>query len=307
MSEIPFVKALGDEIERAAKRRRGRIRRRIAFGAVAFAIAATGTAAATGVFSSAPPEQLATTGISCYTKADLEHADVSVLSTSTAPPIAACRRELKTDGPLVACAGPAVIVLPGPAGTCEKLGLKPLPAAYAAERLKVARLGRRIEAIEATDDCWDPQRLAARVQRLLDRTAGWRAWRTRVASPFADGPCGSVTHDDGNGGRSVDGVIDTEKRVVLVTTGAARSTYELLDRLGDLTAASIARCYDRAGVEALARDRLAASGRTVSFSYDHLESGSVDALEDRIDDGCSVIPGFSAADDGYGIVVVVRD
>ena len=111
MSEIPFVKALGDEIERAAKRRRGRVRRRIAFGAVAFAIAATGVAAASGVFTSAPPDQLATTGISCYTKADLEHSDVSVLSTSTAPPIAACRRELHTDGPLVACAGPAVMVL----------------------------------------------------------------------------------------------------------------------------------------------------------------------------------------------------
>jgi hypothetical protein len=307
MSEIPFVKALGDEIERAAKRRRGRVRRRIAFGAVAFAIAATGVAAASGVFTSAPPDQLATTGISCYTKADLEHSDVSVLSTSTAPPIAACRRELHTDGPLVACAGPAVMVLPGPAGTCQKLGLEPLPAAYAAERRKVGRLARRLEAIEATDDCWDPQRLAAHVQRLLDRTPGWRTWRTRAAAPFEDGPCGSVTHDDGAGGRSVDGVIDTQTRTVLVTTGAARSTYELLDGLGDLTTASIARCYDRTGVEALARDRLAASGRTVTFSYDHLESGSVDELQDRIDDGCSVIPGFAAADDGYGIVVVIRD
>jgi hypothetical protein len=92
VSEIPFVNALGDEIERAARRHRGRVRRRIAFGAVAFAIAASGVAAASGVFSSATPEQLATSGISCYSAADLKHSDVTVLSTGTAAPIDACRR-----------------------------------------------------------------------------------------------------------------------------------------------------------------------------------------------------------------------
>lgn len=311
MSEIPFVNALGDEIERAAAAhsagRRRRIRRRLTGGVLAFAVLATGAAAASGVFESATPAQLATSGISCYSAADLRHSDVSVLSTGTATPVAACRRALGTHGPLVACAGPEVMVFPGGPGTCEKLGLKPLTAAYEAARRKVGRLGRKIEAIEATKDCWNPQQLAARVQELLDRTPGWRSWRTRVHSPFAEGPCGTVSHDDGAGTRSVDGVIDTQTHTVIVTTGAARSTLELLDHLGDLPVASTARCYDRAGAEALARERLAASGRTVTFRVEHLDGGSVKALQDRIDDGCSVIPGFGAADDGYGIVVTIRE
>lgn len=310
MNEIPFVTALGDAIERSAAAhiagRGRRIRRRLTAGVLAFAVLASGTAAATGVFTNSP-EQLATTGISCYETASLEHSDVSVLSTGTAAPINACRRALGTDGPLVACAGPAVMVFPGPPGTCEKLGLKPLSAAYDAARRKVNRLGGKIEAIEATKDCWDPHQLAARVQGLLHRTPGWRAWRTRVSAPLEEGPCGMVSHPDGTGGRSVDGVIDAQTHTVIVMKGAARSTFDLLDGLGDLPLASTARCYDRAGAEALARARLAASGRTVTFRIEHLDGGSVEAFQDRIDQGCSVIPGFGPADDGYGIVVTIRE
>jgi hypothetical protein len=94
---------------------------------------------------------------------------------------------------------------------------------------------------------------------------------------------------------------------VIVMKGAARLTFDLLDELGDLAVASTARCYDRAGAEALARERLAASGRTVTFRIEHLDGGSVEAFQDRIDQGCSVIPGFGPADDGYGIVVTIRE
>ena len=116
-----------------------------------------------------------------------------------------------------------------------------------------------------------------------------------------------VTHADGAGARAVDGTVDPATRRVLVMQGAAQSTYELLDSLGDLATASTARCYDRAGAEALARDRLAASRRTVTFRLEHLDGGSVKAFQDRIDEGCSVIPGFAAASDGYGIVVTIRE
>jgi hypothetical protein len=310
MSEIPFVNALGDAIERSAAAhiagRPRRFRRRFIGGALAFALLATGVAAASGVFRSAPPAQLATAGVSCYSTADLRHPDVSVLAT-TAAPVAACRRALRIDGPLVACAGPDVMVFPGPQGTCRRLGLEPLPAAYYAARRKVDRLGRKIGAIEATRDCWDPRQLAARVQALLDRTPGWRGWRTRVRAPLAEGPCGAVSHDDGAGARSVDGVVDPRTHTVTVSSGAARSTLALLDRLGDLAVASTARCYDRAGAEALARARLASSGRTVTFRVEHLDGGSVKPFQDRIDQGCSVIPGFGAAEDGYGIVVTIRE
>jgi hypothetical protein len=307
VSEIPFVNALGDAIERAAAQHRGRFRRRLVIGGLGVAIAVSGVAAAASGVLSGSPEQLATSSISCYSSVDLKHANVAVLSAGIRTPIEACRRALRTDRPLVACAGPEVIVLPGPPGTCEKLRLKPLPADYAAARRKVNRLTRKIAAIEATKDCWEPQQLAARVQALLDSAPGWRAWRSRSRRPVEEGRCGTVTHSDGAGARSVDDTVDVEGHTVDVMRGPARSTVALLDRLGDLATASLARCYDREGAEALARERLAASGRTVTFDIEHLDGGSVKEFQDRIDEGCSVIPGFRAADDGYGIVVTIRE
>ena len=311
MSEIPFVNQLGDEIEQAAAARiaarRGRIRRRVVVGTIGFAVAATGVAAASGVFTAGTPEQLATSGIGCYDRADLQHANVSVLSTGTASPTETCRRVMHTQGPLVACGGPAVMVFPGGPGTCEKLGLQPLPAEYDAARKRVNRLARRIEAIETSVDCWDPRDLARRVQTLLDGLPGWRGWRTRIPRSMAEGPCGTVSYAGGDGSRSIDGVVDVRTRTVTITLTAARSTLDLLDRLTDLPDASIERCYDRAGAETLARERLAASGRTVKFNVEHLDGGSVQRFQDRIDEGCSVIVGFGSAADGYGIEVAIRE
>ena len=97
--------------------------------------------------------------------------------------------------------------------------------------------------------------------------------------------------------------------MIVITQTAARSTLELLTpdrRRPTLTDASVDRCYDRAGVEALARDRLAASGRTVTFTVAHLDGGTVaSAARTRIDEGCAVIVGFGPADDGYGIEVAI--
>lgn len=310
MSEIPFVKALGDEIERMAATRiaarRRRFRRRVVVGAVGFAVAATGVAAASGVFTTGTPEQLATSGIGCYDRADLEHANVSVLSTGVDTPVETCRKVLKTDQPLVACAGPAVMVLPGPPDTCERLGLTPLPPEYTAARKRVNRLARKITAIDASVDCWDPAKLSARVQTLLDGLPAWRGWHARLDRSMAEGPCGTVSYAGGDGSRSIDGVVDVRHRTVIITLSAARSTLDLLDRVADLADASTERCYDRAGAEALARERLAASGRTVTFRVEHLDGGSVERFQDRIDEGCSVIVGFGSAADGYGIEVTIR-
>jgi len=307
MSEIPFVKALGDELERSIAARRGRIRRRIAIGGLGFAIAASGVAAAAGVFSAAPDE-LATSGIGCYSKADLEHSDVAVLSVNAPDPVEACRSEAGMRGPLVACAGPAVMVLPGRPGTCERLGLRPLGPEYDAARAKVLRLHDRIDAIEVTNDCWRPAELAARVQTLLDRMPAWRGYRTRVAAPMGDGPCGTITHSDGIGGRSIDGVVDTGKREVIVISGAARSTDDLLysPRVLGLTHESAERCLDDAGAEALARERLESPGHPVTVTFEHFDGESAEPLQSRIDEGCSVIAGIGTAGDGYGISVTIR-
>jgi hypothetical protein len=311
VNDIPFVNALGDEVQRAAAARiaarRGRIRRRLAIGGLGIAIAASGVAAAASGIFDASPEQLATTGIGCYSRADLRHSDVTVLSTGTASPVETCRRTLHADGPLVACGGPAVMVFPGSPGTCQKLGLKPLPAAYFAARRKVDRLATRIEAIEAKQDCWDPRSLARHVQALLDGLPAWRGWHTKLDTSMDEGPCGTVSHLQDDGTRSVDGVIGSATHTVLVMGVAARSTLDLLNGLERLPDESAERCYDRAGVEALARDRIAADGHPLTFRVGHLDSGSVDNLQARIDEGCSVIAGFDAAADGYGIVVMIRE
>jgi hypothetical protein len=304
---IPFVQALGDELERAIAARRGRIRRRIAVGALGFAIAATGVAAASGVFS-ASPDELATSGIGCYSKADLENADVTVLMVDSPDPVEACRGMADMRGPLVACAGPAVAVFPGGPGTCEKLGLRPLGPEYHAARAKVLELQRRIAAIEAPDDCWRPDELAARVQALLDRMPEWRGYRTRVAAPMGEGPCGKVTHSDGVGGRSIDGTVNPDAREVIVISGPARSTDDLLEspRAISLAQESAERCLDDAGAEALARERLESPEHPVTVEFEHFDGESVEPLQSRIDEGCSVIAGIGAAGDGYGIEVVIR-
>jgi hypothetical protein len=232
---------------------------------------------------------------------------LAYFSAGDQTPVDTCRKVMHVSGPLAACAGPAVLVFPGGPGTCEKLGLKPLPAAYFTARRRVDRLAAKIDVIEAKNDCWDPRDLAHRVQTLLDGLRAWHGWHTKVNRSMDEGPCGTVSALQGASSRSVDGVIDAPTHTVIVTVVAARSTLDLLNRLEGLPDVSAERCYDRAGVEALARKRIVASGHPLTFRVEHLDGGSVDNLQSRIDEGCSVIAGFSPAPDGYGIVVAIRE
>jgi hypothetical protein len=308
VSEIPFVNALGDAIERAAAQRRGRVRRRLLVGGLGIAIAASGVAAAAGVFESTP-EQLATSGIGCYDRADLKHANVTVLSTGTASPTATCRRVLHVSGPMVACAGPAVLVFPGPPGTCERLGYKPLAASYFATRRRVNALARKVERLETSADCWEPQELSRRVRALLERTPGWSGWTTKVQGGPDEGPCGSVSHLDGAGGRGVDGAFDAAHRLVLVTRTQSRSLTNLLFTAGGpgtkLMDATGERCYDVSGLEALARREL--PGHALTFAAEAPGDGQQlgGSRGERYAEGCAVIVGYSPARDGDTIAVEV--
>ncbi len=304
MSEIPFVKALGDELERAIAARRRRVRRRIGFGAVSFAILATGVAAASGVFSA--PEQLASNAVGCYERADLEHSDVSVLSTRQDTPIETCRRELGIKGPLVACAGEAVLVFPGGPGTCERLGFEPLPAEYSGARARVLRLQHALAALESSADCIPVSEFAARAQRVLDRLR-WTGWRVVVREDLGEGPCGSALGYGGDGSRTIEGSLTDQHRLI-VMAGPRRSTLDLLDRHGVLLMdASGERCFDVEGIERLARDRLPVSGRTLSFSTSAPEPGTglVGPRGKRLAQGCAVIVGLAPTPDDRGIVVEV--
>lgn len=299
---IPFVQALGDELERAIAARRGRIRRRITIGAVGFAVAASGVAAASEFFGS--PEQLATTSVGCYDRADMT-AGVSVVSVAEGTPVEACRRVMGTDRPLVACADSAqVVVLPDT--TCAEAGLRQLPAEYSAARARFIALERAIAALEASE-CIPPEALAERVQRLLD-DSGWTGWRAQVRSDLSSGPCGTVTSMGGDGRRYIEGSFDPREKLVIVTSEPPRALMDLLYAPDGIAAPTMdatgERCYTVDGAKALARRRLADAGRPLTFTV-----GSKPAATDisgprgdRLDAGCAVIVGVATTPEG-GILV----
>jgi hypothetical protein len=316
MSEIKFVSALGDEIERAAAARiagrRGRIRRRLAIGGLGFAIAATGVAAASGILTGSP-EQLASNAVGCFERADFtisdgSGSDGSVLSTGQDTAIETCRRVLMTKRPLVACAGESVLVFPGVPGTCERLGLKPLPAEYATARARVVELGRELAALEASADCVPLAEFAERAQPVLDRL-GWAGWSAEVRDDLGEGPCGAALAMNGDGSRSIEGTLLPDEHHLIVTPSARRSTLDLLyggpgGRVMDATGE---RCYSVEGIEQLVRDRLPAGDRTLSFSLGSLppEREIEPPRGDRLKEGCAVIVGMAPTADDRGIKVEI--
>jgi hypothetical protein len=306
MSEIPFVKALGDELERKIAARRGRIRRRIVIGGLGFAIAATGVAAASGVLSGSP-EQLASNSVGCFERADLNNSNAGILSTGDETPIETCRRVLNTDKPLVACAGEAVLVFPGGPGTCERLGFRPLPPEYETARARVLVLERELAALEASADCVPLDDFTERAQRVLDRL-GWAGWRVLVRDDLGKGPCGSALGYNGDGSRSIEGSLLADEHRLIVTPGPRRSTLDLLDGPGvRVMDASGEHCYSVDGIERLVRDRLPARGRRLSFTTGSRPEGTgiMGARGDRLDEGCVIIVGFMPTPDDRGIVVEI--
>jgi hypothetical protein len=313
MSEIPFVKALGDEIERSAAERiasrRKRIRRRITLGALGFAVAATGVAAASGVFSS--PEQLANNGVACFDAPALNR-NVTVVATGELSPIETCRRILKTDKPLVACADEAVHVFPGGPGTCEKLGMQPLPAEYDAARKRVNAFAREVTALEQRVGCMPTDEFAERVQDILDRS-GWNGWSVWVRHDLDEGPCGGVTNLRGNGQRSIDGALAGGEHRVMVYGRLPRALENLLYSANGVSGAlmdtSGERCYTVSELEDLARERLAEARLPITFAVVAPKPGVeiTDARQARLDEGCAVIVGVSTKDEGRELVVGIWD
>ncbi len=311
MSQIPFVKLLGDELERAAERarlepKRPWRRRRLGLFALAGALLVSGTAVATGLFSG-DVERQAITHIACYDGADPDFSgSVAVIppeaGSANASPADLCRRELGLAGqpvpPLVACAREGrVAVSPGrgPAA-CAAAGFAPLDRGYVPARARAARLERRILAIEASADCIAPGELALRVQRLLGRT-GWTGWTARVRSD-GGGPCGSVSVLGGDGRRYIAGLLDADARLVPISRGAGRRITDLLhsaDRslLVSLFAESGASCFSFERLARRVRQVFGAKGVEVSARRTVVPRGT--ALDDedgrwtRYRAGCAVI------------------
>src|SRR4051812_40097255 len=262
MSQIPFVNLLGDELERAAERARPSRqprwgRRRLGLFAVAGALLVSGSAVAAGLLSG-DAEHQATASVACYDGADSSFdRSVAVVPPEAgsvdASPVELCRRVLGLAGqdvrPLVACgAEHGVAVVPGrDRSDCARAGFGALAPRYASARERVAKLERRILAIEASADCIAPSDMVRRVQQVLERS-GWTGWTARLRQDLGKGPCASVSYLGGDGRRYISGLLDADSRQVPVSRSAPRSVVDLLysadsSQLARLFEESGARCF----------------------------------------------------------------
>jgi hypothetical protein len=322
VSEVPFVHALGEQLDAAVMRssRGGRRSRRwfrgprglLLIGAVGVVALAT-AASMSDVFS---PERAATGSIACY-QADSVGGNLSVVWAGTQTPVAACRAALRGQGvadrPLVACqtSHSVVAVVPGvDARACTRAGLAPLAAGYSHQREKVAHLQAAILRLEASADCIPPARFKRDVQRLLD-TSGWRGWSAQLGR--GTGRCGSVSDFGGAPRRTIAGALLADSHVVLVSSGPSRSLANLLwgpnsaaRRLEDMSGR---RCMSSTDALSAARKLLPLTGVPVTLHVAPLPSGEqiFDARASRYAAGCVVVSGLTPTRSGGVLVSAAQE
>ena len=317
MSTIPFVERLGDAIQAAIAdptvARRRRVRRGLVL-TVGTLLLLGGSLAAAQLLNE--PEKLATGSIGCYQDAAMR-GSVTIIWPGDRAPVEACAESFREAGepvpPLVACAyNGAVAVLPGrDQAVCQRHALEPLPAGYLPALGRVAELEKAILAIEGSADCLPPEVLAARVQRLLDRS-GWTGWTTWLRPDVSPGPCGSVSGLGGGGDRSISGALDDAGRRVMVFGALPRSTEDMLYGPGKLVAAlqdeSGERCYDPTELARQVRRGVAAAAPGWSVTVEHRVQGGLgvsDARGARFGAGCAVVDSVVPATDGRDLVVTI--
>jgi hypothetical protein len=205
-----------------------------------------------------------------------------------------------------------VAVIPGrEPSDCVAAGFTALAPAYRSARARVAKVERRILAIEASADCIAPGKLVHEVQRVLDRS-GWTGWTVRARSDRGDGPCGSVSYIAGNGRRYISWNLDADGTRVFVARGAGRRITDLLysaDRslLVPLFAESGARCFTFDGLRQRVRQVFGAEGVDASVMRTSLPRNT--ALDDddgrwtRYRAGCAVLAAGEPGKDADSVVI----
>ncbi len=203
MKELVHVDPETARLERAPRRRRRWV-------PLVLAPAAALVVAAGAYAIIARSAQDVVDGIGCYAEASTQ-SDTTVVAADGRDPVQVCS-ELWEQGvvaegtteapPLVACVPPegrAVWVFPGAQGTCEELGMSPLPAGYrkAAERFSAMReeLVRRTQP-KTPDDCLEVEEAQAIAREVLD-AHGFTGWVVEVGPPLAEGgrSCVAVAFD----------------------------------------------------------------------------------------------------------------
>jgi hypothetical protein len=302
---------------RRTARRRGR---RLAGLAIAAVLTIGGTVAAAEILIE--PEQLAATEIDCLYD-PVKGGGVGI-HPGEQDPVAACKaflagpgKSLVADGSLpsgpgslVACVRPEVakvVVIAGRPGDCERHGLDPLPGAYDPARDKVAKLQGELEAIEGSARCIPPEQLARRVQALLERS-GWAGWRASLRPDLSDGPCGHVLAVSEAGKRTLS--LDPERRRLMVWGESPQTTVDLLSELSPaLAEESVARCFTLDQLKVHVRQRVAPTGRPVTFKvFGNLLAGNQlqGTAGARYAAGCAILEKVGPAPNGHGLVALIN-
>jgi hypothetical protein len=276
-------RALVETLAAAPRRRRSAGARRALAVALATLAVGAGVAWAAGAFSAGDVSPDA--GVACYETASLQAS--AAIFQSAADPVAKCARlwrrdelglrlrRLEREGkiperadktpPLVACTGKGrgVLVMPGPAGTCQRLGLVPLPHDYEPIAVSHARAYRAWFEIEKATD-WES---LARLGDVVCASPQAAAARARVALSHLD-PVHAVVPVRIHGGLPCAKELDAQGgglNVVTITRTTAReeargrAASEALRGLGDRTRE---RCVAPAEFLREARVRLERAGVT---------------------------------------------
>jgi hypothetical protein len=320
MSEIPYVRDLGDALERAAAaappkragllRGRGRRRRRVAILAFAILLAASAVTTAAIVRD---PEQMAIGAVGCSESSNPD-LGTAVMHLDGRPPAEVCA-ELWTDRgqvppPLVACdSDDGVFVMPGVGReACANAGLAALPAGYRQAEARMARLVRDVAAVEEASDCLPPAELARRVQAVMAET-GWTGWRTAVR-PGDGGPCGWARRRGGDSRLTLSPFMNGETRELSIEAGPphslGRQLYgdeSLVVRLFDDTGE---RCFGLRALQDHARRTIVPTGHDVRFKVGRTpaNSGMEPPRGDRLAEGCAIVVGAAAVYPATGGVEV---
>jgi hypothetical protein len=208
MSEIPFIKALGDALDTAmatstrdsARSRRPlrflRPRRRLALALIGLAVIVAGGATADSLLLGSS-QRLAAGTVNCFFTTHGKAISLKTPGAGGEPsngksPIAVCRRwyglnahtgRNAADVKFVACRQAptvvAVFVASGRANQCQSLGLAPLPQTYPAGATSIRTLIRALATLQHEHDCVSPTALAGEVRATLKRL-GFASWRAAV-------------------------------------------------------------------------------------------------------------------------------
>jgi hypothetical protein len=110
-------------------------------------------------------------------------------------------------------------------------------------------------------------------------------------------------------GPSLAGALDPDGHRLIVVGGPARSTSDLNRSLSSaLAAESVKRCYTVAGLQALVRQRVAPTGRKVSFKVGEALGGGkslTGSTGARYAAGCAIVEKVGPDPNGYDMVALI--